>query len=441
MNPRTAPSLRRRVRRALAVAATVSVGMLGIAACSTGGGDGKGVTLTVWYNTQDPAAVKGMYTAYEKKSGNTLKLVPISSDGFEAAELTKWATGDRPDIMEMNGGPSVISQYDPAANFIDLSDMAFVKKAGGVYKTGGFGPDGKIYNAITNFPEVWGLYYNKSVLDKFGLKPATTYAELSAQCKVLSAAGVTTVTESGASQWPTFGLPFLETTSAAPTDWDAQILAKKSTINGPDSPLLTGLTHYKDLIDAGCMNSDITTATFEDSVAAVYSGKAAYEAIHSNIEPVYLDQAKGDKALLGKTVGFTPYGDTKAGVMVQPGVIGVYALPKTGDDAKEKAAKDFLEFITGPYYQTYIDKSGTFPILSGAKSPTDAGPLMQQIKDAYDAGPIGPLPSSGLTPGGYGDLLGNLAKLIVGSETPKQVVDNFQDHVASVAKSEGLKGW
>jgi len=438
-----APPFRRRSTRFVAIAATLAVGGAALAGCSPASSDGSGggVTLTVWHNTQDPQAVLDMYSAYEKESGNTIELVPISSDGFEAAELTKWATGDRPDIMEMNGGASVIAQYNPAENFTPLTDEDFVARGGDVYTTGGYGPDGEIYTAIVNFPEVWGLYYNKDVLAEHGLQPATTQAELLQQCQVLKGAGVTTIAESGGSQWPLFAIPFTETTSIMGPDWQTDVLDRTTTIDAPDSPLLTGLENYKALLDGGCANSDITTATFEDSVASVFSGEAAYQAIHSNIEPVYLDQAGGDAALLGDTIGFTAFGADAPGVMVQPGVIGVYALPKTGDSAKEAAALDFLTFATGDYYQTYIDESGTFPILSGATDPTTASPVMKEIKAAYDAGPIGPLPGSGLTPGGFGDLLGALSKLIVNDITPQQVVEQFQSHVASTAKSEGLPGW
>lgn len=441
MNLRSTTPTHRKLARMIGAATAVVIAGATLVGCSSPSGDGGGVTLTMWSNTQDPDAVLNMYKAWEKESGNTIQLVPISSDGFEAAELTKWATGDRPDIMEMNGGPSVISQYNPTENLQVLTDMDFVAKGGDIYKTGGFGPDGEIYTAVTNFPEVWGLYYNKKVLADNGLTPATTHAELLEQCKVLSAAGIPTLAESGASQWPLFAIPYLEATSEMDSDWDQQVLDKDSTINGADSPLLAGVAGYKELLDDGCANSDITTATFEDSVARVYKGEAAYQAIHSNIEPVYLDQANGDGELLGQTVGFTPYGATKGGVMVQPGVIGVFALPKTGDDAKEAAARDFLEFVTGPYYNTYIKESGTFPVMSGADDPTTATPLMKEIKAAYDAGPIGPLPGSALTPGGYGDLLGALSKLIVNDITPQGVVDQFQDFVASTAKSEGLPGW
>jgi raffinose/stachyose/melibiose transport system substrate-binding protein len=433
---------RQRSKQLVGLAAILGLTGAALVGCSSpsSSADG-GVTLTVWHNSQDPQAVLDMYSAYEKESGNTLELVPISSDGFEAAELTKWATGDRPDIMEMNGGASIISQYNPAENFTPLTDQKFVGRAGDIYATGGFGPDGEIYTAITSFPEVWGLYYNKAVLEQYGLEPATTQDELLAQCAVLSKAGVTTIAESGGSQWPLFAVPYMETSSEMDPDWDAQVVDRTSTIDGPDSPLLAGTENYKSLLDSGCANSDITTSTFEDSVARVYSGEAAYQAIHSNIEPVYLEQAGGDGELLGKTVGFTHFGAEKPGVMVQPGVIGVYALPKTGDSAREAAALDFLTFVTGDYYQTYIDESGTFPVLEGATDPTQASPLMQEIKARYDEGPVTPLPGSGLTPGGYGDLLGALSKLIVNDVTPQEVVDGFQKHVESVASAEGLPGW
>ena len=52
--------------------------------------------------------------------------------------------------------------------------------------------------------------------------------------------------------------------------------------------------------------------------------------------------------------------------MVDAGPIGSYLLPKTGDQAKEAAALDFVRYVTGPGYPGYIEASGTFPIVNGA---------------------------------------------------------------------------
>ncbi|WP_395639506.1 ABC transporter substrate-binding protein [Pseudolysinimonas sp.] len=427
-----------RHRRLIATAAAAAIAAGTLVACSADAGDGT-VTLTVWHNSQDPQAVLDSYAAYEEATGNKLELVSISSDGFEDATLTKWATGDRPDILEFHGTESFISLLNPTENLQDLSDEAFVAASGSIYDIGGRGTDGKVYAAITNFPEVWGLYYSKDVLDQFGLEPAGTYAELVEQCEVLSAAGVPTLAEAGASVWPPIAMNALLAAEGSTTSWVQSILDRSATLDDADSPWLEAFTDYKSLLDSGCMNSDVTSATFENAVASVYNGEAAYQSIHSNIAPVYLDAAGGDAELLGEKVGFTAFGKTEKVAMLNPGPIGTYLLPKTGDDARETAARGFLEFITGEHYQAYIDESGTFPIIDGASDPAATTPLLLDIKAAYD-GPSTALGAARL-PSGLGGIFPLLSELTVGQKTPEEVAAALQQQIADAATAQGLPGW
>lgn len=427
-----------RHRRLIAIAATAAIAAGTLAACSTDAGDGS-VTLTVWHNSQDPQAVLDTYAAYEQASGNKLELVSISSDGFEDATLTKWATGDRPDILEFHATQSFIALLNPTENLQDLSDESFVARSGNIYDIGGRGTDGNVYAAITNFPEVWGLYYNKEVLAANGLEPAGTFDELLDQCAVLSAAGIPTLAESGASVWPPIAMNALLAAEGSTTQWVEKVLDRTAALDDADSPWLEAFTQYRDLLDSGCMNSDVTSATFENSVTSVFEGAAAYQALHSNIAPVYLDAAGGDAELLGETVGFTAFGNTEKVAMLNPGPIGSYLLPKTGDSAREAAAREFLEFVTGEHYQTYIDESGTFPIIDGAQDPAATTPLLLDIKAAYD-GPSTALGAARL-PSGLGGIFPLLSELIVGQKTPKEVATALQQQVADAATAQGLPGW
>lgn len=428
-------------RKVLGAISLVAAASLLLSGCSgNDGGDGGSVTLTLWHNTQDPQAVLDMYAAYEKESGNKIELVPITSDGFEDATLTKWASGDRPDILEFHATSDYVMQLNPSENLNSLDGMDFIKASGSLYDLGGRGADGKVYAAITNFPEVWGLYYNKKLLADNGLQPAKTLDDLAKQCEVLNKAGITMLAEGGGSLWPLVAISLTAASSYAPNGYGKSVAEKKAALNDAGSPLVKALTEYKKLIDANCAVKDITTATFENSVDRVYSGQAVYQAIHSNIAPVYLDAAGGDAKKLSDTVGFTAFGAEKQSTFVNPGPIGTYFVPKTGNAAKEKAAKEFIEFITGEYNQTYINNSGTFPILEGINDPSDAGGLMLDIKKAYDDGPMVKNFADGV-PGGLGPIITLMSELVVGQKTPQQVADAVQKNAETAAKAQGLAGW
>jgi raffinose/stachyose/melibiose transport system substrate-binding protein len=410
-------------------------------AVALGGGqasEAAGVTLTLWHNTQDTPGVLALYKAYEKASGNTISLVDIPADGFETATLTRWASGDRPDILEYHPGLSDLEHFNPSQNLIDLSKEAFVKQSS-IYDIGGRASDGKVYAAITTFPETWGVYYNKRLLADHGLKPATTFAELKAQCGVFSKEGITTMHEAGSSGWPVAVEPMIYASTVAQLGYIADVMARKAKLNDPDSPMLAG---YKDWVDrkaAGCFNSDMTTATFEAGAKAVYEGKAAYQMIHSNIAAVYLDEAGGDKAKLDQVVGFVAVGAKTQKTTVDAGPIGTYMLPKTGDAAKEAAALDFIRFVTGPGYAGYIEASGTFPIVNGVPDPK-ASELLEEIKAAYDKGPRETLINQNVA-GGFSNLMQITSELTVGQLTPQQAADQLQQGVVEAAQAQGLPGW
>jgi raffinose/stachyose/melibiose transport system substrate-binding protein len=422
--------------------AAIGIAGLALSGCSASGGGEEsegGVTLTLWHNTHDPKAVLDIYEAYEKASGNTIELVPITADGFEDATLTKWATGDRPDILEFHATQAYITMLNPTENLRSLSDEEFVEKSGSLYDIGGRGADGNVYAAITNFPEVWGLYYNKNVLAEYGLEPAGTAPELFAQCEVLSAAGVVTLAEAGGSGWPPVGIPYLYGTSVAEDGWSDKILDREVNLNDEDSPLLAGLETYESLLDEGCMSPDIATATFEDSVASVLNGEAAYQLSHSNMAPVYVDAANGDAEMVDATVGFTAWGGEEKETIINPGPIASYLLPKTGDEAREAAALDFIRFATGEYYPEYIKASGTFPVLEGVDAP-ETSELLTAIKTAYDEGPTVGMFASNI-PGGLSGAIPLLSEMIAGQKSAKDVTDALQTQTEAAAKSIGLEGW
>ena len=398
-----------------------------------------GVTLSIWHNTGDTAAALGLYEAYEKASGNTIELVDIPADTYNATIFAKWATGDRPDVIEWFGSMAFIDALNPSQNLMDLSDEEFVAKTS-LYEAGGRGSDGNVYVAMTTFPEVWGLYYNKKLLEEAGLQPATTFAELQAQCAAFSEKGIATLNQAVGSLWPVHVMTLLYATTEAPEGWAQQLVNREVKISDEGSPYTEAYNAWTALRDANCFNSDMSTDTFEDSIAAVSSGEAVYDMIHSNMAPLYLDKFAGDGAALDETVGFTAFGGKTKKTAISMGPIGSFGIPKTGDAAKEEAALDFVRFITGEGYADYIQSSGTFPIIEGAPNPENPTGLQQAIKDAYDAGPLVALVAGSL-PGSLpnvGDVMGSY---IAGEIDAQKASEQLQQGMETAAQSMGLPGF
>lgn len=426
------------------ISAAVAVGalMLSVAACSpSSSGDAGNAeaasSITVWHNAADNAGIKDLYKNFTAKTGIKVDLVPIPADSFESTVTTKWATGDRPDILEYHPTTSSLALLNADENMQDLSGMDFVKKSGDLYKQTG-SLNGKVYAAVTGFPSVFGVFYNKDVFAKAGVEVPKTFDELISSCPQLKKAGVAPFYESGGSQWPTQILPFLYGADSNQNNELGNALSHhKKDINDPNGVVVKGLEKYLQVRDA-CFQPNYSTGTFENAVADVYAGKAAMTAIHSDSYSIWQDTAKGDESQLSKTIGFTGLSTETARAAFGPGPIGSYMAPKSENAGKEAAARKFIEYATGEGYGPLVEANKAFPVIDGYQTPAGISPLKQEFKDAYDTATIG-YPTD---VAGFGDgYPAEISKLLAGELTPQQLADATAVRVQRASKAAGIDGW
>jgi raffinose/stachyose/melibiose transport system substrate-binding protein len=389
-------------------------------AASTDGAAPKGVTLTLWHNTADSKALLDLYKAYEAKSGNKINLVDIPSDGFENTAQTKWATGARPDILEYHGIGSFIAPFNPAKNMLDLSNLAFVAKEGDLAKVAG-NVNGKVYAASIGFPQIFGIYYNKKVFSAAGLKAPQNLADLKSDCQVFKGKGITPMYEAGGSGWPQQLLSFdLMGEYNVGDVYTKAIIDGSQKVTDPNGPFVQALTNYKALQTAGCFNKDATSAKYEDSIKAVYEGKAAMVSQHSDNVATFNSDAGGDTAKVDATIGFVGVSTTKPIANYAPTPLGTYYVPNTGDSTKQRAAVDFVNFITGDGYAAYVKEAGAIPVLSGVEAPPLQA-LAQDVQKAWE--------NTAITPNGwpgFTQFSTESGKLLAGQESPAAVAKNMQ---------------
>jgi raffinose/stachyose/melibiose transport system substrate-binding protein len=394
-----------------------------------------GQTLTIWHLSVDPKPFIDVFQRWADKTGNKVNLVAIPSDGFETQTQTRWAAGERPDIMEYHGSTGSMIGFNPEKNLQDLSGMDFVKKAPNLYPALGT-YKGKAYAAITSFPQVFGLYYNKKVLADAGVNPPQKFDDLMTICATLKekAPNIAPIWENGGSVWPPQVLPTSYQADRADS-FDQDVLDKKTTIDAPDSPWLKSLEAYDNLLKSGCFNKDITTAKFEDGIKAVAEGKAAFIALPPFVDK-FNEALGGDKAKTDSTIGFAYPSSKGPRAWWIPSPTGTYYAPKTGDAAREAAALDFIRYATGEGYQQTIDESKSFPVLEGFKNPSDAQALTLELKKAFDSNSRAP---NNWPSGIQFDRLMNT--LISGQATPVDVAKQAQLQLAQAAKAQKLPGW
>ncbi|MEF2978502.1 ABC transporter substrate-binding protein [Subtercola sp. YIM 133946] len=423
-------------RLALASAAAVSATVL-LASCS-GGSSGSdaldltstpptGVTLTLWHNTGDSPALLDLYKAYEKASGNTIDLVDLPSDTFTNAVQTKWSTGDRPDILEYLPTSQDMLQLNMAENMVDLSSMDFVKAEGSLAQSAG-SLNGTTYGAVLGPNATYGVFYNKKVLAEAGISAPTNYTELEADCSAISAAGATPVFVGGGSEFPAMMIPgFTYMADFNQNDSYGQAVKNGTTkVNDPSGPLVAGLTVLDTLRSSNCLNGDAATATFDDAVQAVFTGSAAMTVLPSDFITQFYTAGNGDTAAVDSAIGLGAISAQKGIASYSPNAYGSYFVPKTGDTTKERAAADFIQWVTSTGYQSYVDEAKIVPTLSTATAPDLTG-LSADMKTLLSS-PDATLAFNSSLPG-FGNYGKIAVSVLVGQATPQGAADQFQTFV------------
>jgi raffinose/stachyose/melibiose transport system substrate-binding protein len=394
-------------------------------------------SITLWHNTADSPAVLNLYDNFTAATGIEIELVDIPADAFQSTVTTKWGTGDRPDVLEYHPDFQPMLALNPAETMQDLSDMEFVAKSGNLYdNSGSYG--GKVYAAITGFPSVFAIFYNRAVLEDAGVEPPGNFDDLSDICSALEGSGVAPIYESGASLWPT---QLLASQYIADLDIDAvysnEIATNQAKLTDEGGPFLEALHAYTDLRDGGCFNEDYSTGTFENALASVVEGTSALTALHSDVYPQVLAAAGDDEQLLSDTVGFVTVSSTSPVGMYIPGPLGTFYAPKTGDDAKEAAAIAFIDYATGAGYGQLLEDSNGVPMIEGYPQPTGRTDLQESFEAAFEGAQTALLSR---VPG-FGSFPVEMGKLLNGETTPEQTAENMQAAIEQASKAAGQPGW
>ncbi|MGC3992842.1 MAG: ABC transporter substrate-binding protein [Propionicimonas sp.] len=422
---------------------TVALSTLLLAACSSAGeattgaaGSASasaptGVTLTLWHQSADTDATLNLYKAYEAASGNKIDLVDLPSDTYTTAVQTKWATGDRPDIMEYAPTPQDMRQLNMSENMLPLTDMDFVKN-----RTSTAGDlDGVTYAAVLGPFSSFTMFYNKDVLKAAGVDVPTNYTDLMTDCQAVTKTGAAMVEIGGGSEFPVnmfAGFAYMADFNAK-DEFGLGVAAGTTKVNDPSGPIVAGLTTMDNLVKAGCVNKDAATATFQESIKAVYNGKAALTVLPSDFISLFYSEGKDDTAAVDAKVGLGAISAKAATASWSGSPIGSYFLPKTGDDTKEAAAKDFINWITSKGYQAYVNDAKSAPTLNTATAPQLEGMYAALAKILQDPTTT---PAFNQSIPGFGNFGTISVSVLTGQATPQKAADSWQTYVDQAIQAQ-----
>lgn len=417
-----------RASKTTLAASAVLISALALAGCSAGSGEPEEVTeITAWGAQTTTEATKAAIAAFEDETGITVNL-EIIPDSFDENLLTRWTAGQRPDVLFGQPLQGALLKLNPAENLQDLSGMDFVSQLKYGLEAAGT-VDGVNYTATYGFPTIFGLFHNKEVLDANGLEVPTTPDELADALDALKAAGQPAFGITGGDAWTTQLPFFVKATDAVADGLVEEINATEAEWTDPR--VVEAISWVDSLVRGGYTNPDYTTATFGSGALDLEAGKTAFVAQGTWMIPAF----EGDLS----NVGFAPFPTESGAVMWHPSNLVSIQLPLTGDEAKEAAARQFVDFMTvGNGYQVYLDLAQEPSVFEGVDDPANLTQMQLDSIAAFE----GSIPSiDAQVAASIGDFPGLMSQLVTGTLTPEQVAEQLQLQFADNAAQAGIPGF
>lgn len=357
-----------------AVPVIVAVAVAGLVGCSStsaansqGDVSGKLSILTPSADSVDKAFAN-LNAAFEKKYPKVkVEYTPVQNANYNSAESSRLTAGNVDIVV---ASPVEVPSYVPSASesndslaadagtFLDLKGQPFLKN---------FTPSvldairykGHDYGVPTGLSYYTGIYYNKSIFDKYGLTVPTTWNEFVALCDKLKSAGVTPLGIGGKDSWPA-GLTMLAAAQGVfPSVSDRQAFAKQlwsQSAKLTDPKAVKVLERVQTMYGYAEANFpgvgyDSVPALFGNGTVAMtpdgtWNEPTIGAAVGSKFEYGYFPIPTADKASDNKTLG---------------GKVEI-RLAVTKATKNKAAALAWMSFFSDPKnYATFVKESGYAP--------------------------------------------------------------------------------
>jgi len=394
----------------------------------------KGVTLTFWTAQNSVDEPKQVISAFEKATGATVNTVVVP-DPYESNFPTKLASGDKPDLAFWQPTQSTLPFINPAQNLLALDDEPWVKLLGTTEQSLGQ-VDSHRYAAVVTSPAVLGVYYNKADFAKAGITAMPkSYDELLADAKLIKQkdSGVAPFFEVGGDKWPLQWQVQVQMTDLPASFWTG-LNQNKDTWTNP--AIVAAITKYKtQLLDAGLAQADYKTGTFVNQGAAVMKGTAAMALNVTSLQNEI--QASNSTAQIDQALGWFPIANSAAQAEYSPDQTNGVVAFKTGDAARQNAARQFIDFWLTTDYKDYITDQKVVSIEPSVPNP-DGLPQTAVAQAAALPTATGVFQVKALT---APDMHLALADMIFGTKTPQQVAQACEDQFTQVLKARGVSGF
>ncbi|WP_219413027.1 ABC transporter substrate-binding protein [Pseudonocardia nigra] len=434
---------RTRMLIALATAAVVATG------CSAGslgssGGDGEGVALSflTGNNPDDVALAEGLAEAYMAENPDVNVEVQTRPGGTEGDNLvkTRLATGDMANVFVYNSG-SLLQALNPTQTLVPVTDQPWVADLDQTF-VDAVSANGEVFGAPVGTVQAGAVMYNKAVYEQLGLEVPRTWDEFMANNAVIAertdaAPVIQTYQETWTSQLFVLG-DFHNVLQAEPNFPERYTAGELKYATSEAA--LRGFQHQQAVHEAGYMNEDFASATYEEGLRMLAQGEGVHYPILTSA--------------LAEIVASYPDAVDDIGVFGLPGpdpathgitvwTPGAAYIPQTTEGAQREAALDFLAFIASPAGCAAMTEAAT-PVgpyvVEGCELPADVPPAVEDIRAYLEKGAASPALEF-LSPVKGPNLENLTVEVGSGIRSAEDAAALYDQDVAQQAQQLGLEGW
>lgn len=396
------------------------------------------VTLNVWdqeVRGGQNAQVTQLNKEFQAKYPN-VKIVRTSKSFQDLKTTLRLALSgsNPPDVVEANQG------YPDMVTFVKAGMLTPMDSYAGVYgwdkrypKTlldlnrvsvdaKHFGT-GKLYG-ISQMGEFIGLYYNKALLARLGLKPPTTWAEFVVQLQTIKTGGQLPIQFGNLDKYPAIHTYGVILNQIAGKQFTRDLVFGTGKASWTDERVIKAAAILQTWAKAGYLSPGANGLGYDDAVKQFAAGKGVYLMTGTWV-------AADLKGPMGAKLGLVPPPPATAGGSIATTGGESLAWSITSKSKHADVAAAYLNFLTNEHAADVMTQTGNLPAVSGPAAaklaPTSAEGQMvagwTQISAADGLAPY--LDYS--TPTFYDTVTAALQSLIGGQMTPRRFAQTLQD--------------
>lgn len=323
--------------------------------------------ITLNSDHSDPAPKKAMEELIaDFQAANpdiTVKWNNFDHEGYKSA-IRNFLTADAPDVAAWYAG-NRMAPFVNAGLFEDVTDVWTANGLDDQLKSAASAMtiDGKKWGVPYTYYQ-WGIYYRKDIFAANSIAPPKTWAEFTAACATLKAAGVTPIAIGTKALWPTAG--WFDYLDLRVNGYEFHMDLTAGKVPYTDAKVKAVFEKWGELVKAGYFLENHAALDWQDAMPQFIQGKAAmYLMGNFAVAPMKDGGLKEDQ------IGFLQFPEITAGLpMAEEAPTDTFHIP-SGAKNKEDARK-FLAFLASPDAQTKMNATlGQLPVNNKSGKPSD----------------------------------------------------------------------